>query len=31
VVYTAAPTDELKKTLADFHPIYMTPFDGFTR
>jgi quinol monooxygenase YgiN len=31
VVYTAAPTDELKKTLADFHPTYMTPFDGFTR
>ena len=31
IVYTAAPTDELKKTLADFHPIYMTPFDGFTR
>ncbi len=31
VVYTVAPTDELKKTLADFHPIYMTPFDGFTR
>jgi hypothetical protein len=31
VVYSAAPTDELKKTLADFHPIYMKPFDGFTR
>jgi hypothetical protein len=31
VVYTAAPTDELKKTLADFHPVYMTPFDGFTK
>jgi quinol monooxygenase YgiN len=31
IVYTAAPTDELKKTLADFHPIYMKPFDGFTR
>jgi quinol monooxygenase YgiN len=30
VVY-GIPTDELKKTLADFHPIYMTPFDGFTR
>jgi len=30
VVYGAA-TDELKKTLADFHPMYMTPFDGFTR
>src|ERR1700747_2152378 len=26
VVYTAAPTDELKKTLPDFHPIYMTLF-----
>jgi hypothetical protein len=31
VVYAAAPTDELKKTLADFQPIYMKPFDGFTR
>jgi hypothetical protein len=31
VVYTDAPTDELKKTLADFHPIYMKTFDGFTR
>ena len=31
VVYTAAPTDELKQTLADFQPIYMKPFDGFTR
>jgi quinol monooxygenase YgiN len=31
VVYTAAPTDELKKKLADFNPIYMKPFDGFTR
>jgi quinol monooxygenase YgiN len=31
VVYTDAPTDELKKTLGDFHPIYMKPFDGFTR
>ncbi len=30
VVY-GIPTDELKNTLADFHPIYMTPFDGFTR
>jgi len=30
VVY-GAPNDELKKALADFHPIYMTPFDGFTR
>ena len=24
-------TDELKKTLADFHPVYMMPFDGFTK
>jgi hypothetical protein len=30
VVY-GMPTDELKKALADFHPVYMTPFDGFTR
>ena len=30
VVY-GMPTDELKKALADFHPIYMTPFDGFTK
>lgn len=30
VVY-GVPTEELKKTLADFHPIYMTPFDGFTK
>jgi quinol monooxygenase YgiN len=30
VVYGPA-SDELKKTLADLHPIYMTPFDGFTR
>lgn len=30
VVY-GTPTAELKKILADFHPIYMTPFDGFTR
>jgi quinol monooxygenase YgiN len=30
VVY-GVPTDELKKSLADFHPIYMTPFDGFTK
>jgi len=29
VVY-GTPTDELKKILADFHPVYMTPFDGFT-
>jgi hypothetical protein len=25
------PTEELKKTLADFKPVYMTPFDGFTK
>jgi quinol monooxygenase YgiN len=30
VVYGPA-SDELKKTLTDLHPIYMTPFDGFTR
>jgi quinol monooxygenase YgiN len=30
VVY-GVPTDELKKSLADFQPTYMTPFDGFTR
>jgi quinol monooxygenase YgiN len=30
VVY-GVPTDELKKTLADFRPIYMTPFNGFTK
>jgi quinol monooxygenase YgiN len=30
VVYGTA-SDELKKTLADFHPTYMTPFDGFTK
>ena len=30
VVY-GVPTDELKKTLADFKPVYMTPFDGFTK
>ncbi len=30
VVY-GKPTAELKKILADFQPIYMTPFDGFTR
>jgi len=29
VVY-GSPTAELKKILADFHPVYMTPFDGFT-
>jgi quinol monooxygenase YgiN len=30
VVYGSA-SDDLKKTLADFHPAYMTSFDGFTR
>ena len=30
VVY-GRPTEELKKTLADFQPTYMTPFDGFTK
>ena len=30
VVY-GVPTEELKKTLADFKPVYMTPFDGFTK
>jgi hypothetical protein len=29
-VYGTA-SDELKKTLADLHPSYMTPFDGFIR
>jgi hypothetical protein len=31
VRFVGMPTDELKKALADFHPIYMTPFDGFTK
>jgi len=30
VVY-GAPSDEFKKANADFHPIYMTPVDGFVR
>jgi hypothetical protein len=30
VIY-GTPSDELKKASADFHPIYMTPFDGFVR
>jgi quinol monooxygenase YgiN len=30
VIY-GAPSDEFKKANADFHPIYMTPFDGFVR
>jgi quinol monooxygenase YgiN len=30
VIY-GTPTDEFKKAVTDFHPIYMTPVDGFTR
>ena len=30
VVY-GTPTPELKETLAAFNPVYMTPFDGFSR
>jgi quinol monooxygenase YgiN len=30
VVY-GTPSADLKKVLADFHPIYMTPWDGFTK
>jgi hypothetical protein len=30
VIY-GAPTDEFKKAVADFHPIYMTPIEGFIR
>jgi hypothetical protein len=30
VIY-GTPSDEFKKANADFHPIYMTPFDGFVR
>ena len=30
VIY-GAPLDEFKKPNANFHPIYMTPFDGFVR
>ena len=30
VVY-GTPSDEFKKANADFHPIYMTPADGFVR
>jgi hypothetical protein len=29
VIYGTPPSDEFKKANADFHPIYMTPFDGF--
>jgi len=30
VIY-GTPTDEFKKSVADFHPVYRTPLDGFTR
>lgn len=30
VVY-GTPSDEVKKVLGGFNPVYMTPFDGFTR
>ena len=30
VIY-GRPSDEFKKANADFHPIYMTPLDGFVR
>ena len=30
VIY-GTPSDEFKKANADFHPIYITPFDGFVR
>jgi quinol monooxygenase YgiN len=30
VIY-GTPSDEFKKANADFHPIYMTQFDGFVR
>jgi quinol monooxygenase YgiN len=30
VIY-GTPSDEFKKANADFHPIYMTPIDGFVR
>jgi quinol monooxygenase YgiN len=30
VIY-GRPSDEFKKANADFHPIYMTSFDGFVR
>ena len=29
VIY-GTPSDEFKKANADFHPIYMTPFDGLS-
>ena len=30
VIY-GTPSDEFKEANADFHPIYMTPSDGFVR
>jgi quinol monooxygenase YgiN len=30
VIY-GTPSNELKQAIADFHPVYMTPFDGFIR
>jgi hypothetical protein len=30
VIY-GTPSNEFKQATADLHPIYMTPFDGFTR
>ena len=30
VIY-GAPSDDFKKANVDFHPIYMTPLDGFVR
>jgi hypothetical protein len=30
VIY-GTPSDEFKKAIADFHPIYMPSFDGFVR
>ena len=30
VIY-GTPSDDFKKANADFHPVYMTPFDGFTK
>jgi len=30
VIY-GTPTDEFKKAVADFHPVYRTPLDSFGR
>jgi hypothetical protein len=30
VIY-GTPSNEFKQATADLHPIYMTPFNGFTR